>query len=75
MFTSASRRCHFHCRQRLRHSLSPVTALHALNSASPTIALPFSCLLRLSVTIVGILVVLLFHRRPNRCPKSLTGDV
>ena len=37
-------------------SLSPVTALHALNSASPTIALPFSCLLHLSVTIVGILV-------------------
>ena len=25
-FTSASRRCRFHCRQLLRHSLSPVTA-------------------------------------------------
>ena len=49
-FTSASRRCHFHCHQPLRHS--------------PAVALPFSRLLRLPVAVVGFLVVLLFHRQP-----------
>ena len=62
-FTSASRRCRFHCRQPLRHSLSPITAFHSLTSASPAIALPFSRLLRLPVAVVGFLVVLLFRRR------------
>ena len=62
-FTSASRRCRFHCRQPLRHSLSPITAFHSLISASPAIALPFSRLLRLPVAVVGFLVVLLFRRR------------
>ena len=61
-FTSASRCCH--CRQPLRHSLSPVTAFHSLTSASPAIALPFSRLLHLPVAVVGFLVVLLFRRRP-----------
>ena len=75
-FTSASRRCRFHCRQPLRHSLSPVTAFHSLTSASPT---PSPChqsfLLHLPVAVVGFLVVffcfvigflviLLFRRQP-----------
>ena len=38
MFTSVSRRCHFHRRQSLRHSLSSVTAFHLLTSASPAVA-------------------------------------
>ena len=37
-FTSASCRCHFHRRQPLRHSLSPIAAFHSLTSASPTVA-------------------------------------
>ena len=63
-FTSASCRCHFHCRQPLRHSLLPVTAIHSLSSASPAVALQFSHLLHLPVTIVAFLVVLLFRRQP-----------
>ena len=42
----------------------PSRHFHSLTSASPAVALPFSCLLRLPVTVVGFLVVLLFRRRP-----------
>ena len=70
-FTSASHRCHFNCRQPLRHSLSPVMAFspsphfHSLTSASPAISLPFSRLLRLPVAVVSFLVCLLFRCRPR----------
>ena len=57
MFTFASCRCRFHCRQPFRHLLSPVTAFHLLTSASPAVALPFSRLLRLPVAIVDFFVV------------------
>ena len=42
----------------------PSQPFHSLTSASPAVALPFSRLLRLRVTVVGFLVFLLFHLRP-----------
>ena len=64
-FTSASCRCHYYCRQPLRHSLSPVTAFSFSHFCFSSRRLAIqSFTLRLPVAVVGFLVVLLFRRRP-----------
>ena len=74
-FTSASRRCRFHCHQPLHHSFRFLVARRGLSFAHFCFSrrrLPFSRLLCLPVAVVGFLVVLLFRHRPL-IPHSFTS--